>query len=160
MTLFAPYLLPTALMLAGAVSNSQQTPARPAATRMPMTGLAPAKLIPNLCLLKYRISTSSTECQQFFDQGLGYLYSYVWMEAARSFETATRHDPECAMAWWGLSRAIESWGKGQHAPALVKAKELLGKTSHRESLLIKARLAEKGMLEGVGPEVRKKEAAK
>jgi tetratricopeptide (TPR) repeat protein len=82
------------------------------------------------------------------------------MEAARSFETATKHDPNCAIAWWGLSRAIERWGRGQHGAALTKAKELLPKASHREALLIKARLAEKGMIDGVTPENRKKEAAK
>ena len=31
----------------------------------------------------------------------------VWIEAARSFETAAKYDPECAMAWWGLSRALD-----------------------------------------------------
>ena len=159
MTLFASYLLPTALMLAGAVSNPQQTPARAAAAKMPMTGLAPAKLIPNLCLLKYRISTSSTECQQFFDQGLGYLYSYVWMEAARSFETAARHDPECAMAWWGLSRALERWGKGNHTQALKKADGLRDHASHREQQLILPRMQEKGMAPGVGSQEARKKAA-
>lgn len=74
---------------------------------MPYTKLAPSKVVPDLCVVHYRITTTSPECQEHFDQGLGYLYSYVWMEAARSFETATRHDPECAMAWWGLSRALE-----------------------------------------------------
>src|SRR5436190_22595486 len=44
------------------------------------TKLMPAKLIPNLCVVKYRVSTASPECQAFFDQGLGYFYSYVWME--------------------------------------------------------------------------------
>src|SRR5262245_43105141 len=59
--------------------------ARPGPARLPLCGLAPAKLVPDLCLVRYRISTSSPECQAFFDQGLGYYYSYVWMEAARSF---------------------------------------------------------------------------
>ena len=75
--------------------------------KLPLCGLPPARIIPDLCLLHYRISTSSPQCQAYFDQGLGYLYSYVWMEAARSFETAARYDADCAMAWWGLSRALE-----------------------------------------------------
>ncbi len=127
---------------------------------LPVTKLAPAKLIPNLCLLKYQVTTESPECQEFFDQGLGYFYSYVWMEAARSFEMATKYDPNCAMAWWGLSRAIEKWGKGQHTVALKKAQELLAHASHREQLLINARLKEKGMSAGVTPANRKKEAIK
>src|SRR6185436_14722800 len=96
----------------------------------------------------------------FFDQGLGYFYSYVWMEAARSFETALKHDPDCAMAWLGLNRAMEKWPRPQHTEALKKAKELLPKASHRETLLINARLAEKGMIDGVKPENRKKDAVK
>src|SRR5580704_15156416 len=79
----------------------------PATQTLPITGLAPAKLVPDLCGVKYQVTTTSPECQAFFDQGLGYFYSYVWMEASRSFETASRHDPDCALAWWGLSRALE-----------------------------------------------------
>src|SRR5260370_20155387 len=74
--------------------------------KLPLCGLAPAKLVPNLCSVKYRVSTASPECQAFFDQGLGYLYSYVWMEAVRSFETATQKDPECALARAGVSRSL------------------------------------------------------
>lgn len=128
--------------------------------KLALTKLGPSKLIPGLCLVKYPVTTRSPECQAFFDQGLGYYYSYVWIEAARSFETATRFDPDCAMAWWGLSKSIEKWGKGQQAEALKKAKELLPKASHRETLLINSRLAEKGMLDNIKPENRKKEAAK
>src|SRR5437868_3292373 len=128
--------------------------------KMPMSKLVPAKLFPPLGAIKYRVTTASPECQEYFDQGLNYFYSYVYMEAARSFETAIRHDPDCAMAYWALSRALQHWARAPFAPPLTKAKDLLPKASHRESLLIKARLAEKGMLEGVAPESRKKEAAK
>jgi tetratricopeptide (TPR) repeat protein len=111
---------------------------------LPITKLAPAKIIPNLCLLKYRISTRSPECQAHFDQGLGYFYSYVWMEAARSFETAAKLDPDCAMAWWGLSRAMEEWRGNANEP-LKKAQALLPKCSERERRLITARLQQKGL---------------
>ncbi|MBM4070221.1 MAG: hypothetical protein FJ271_14895 [Planctomycetes bacterium] len=125
---------------------------------LPMTKLKPAKLMPHLCLLRYRVGTTSPECQAFFDQGLGFFYSYAWMEAARAFETATQHDAGCAMAWCALSKAIERWGRGQQGPALKKAQDLLPSVSHREHLLIKARLEEKGMWPGVGPDARKKAA--
>lgn len=142
----------------GAKTPEAKGPVDP--NRLPMTKLMPAKIMPNLCLVKYPVTTSSPECQAFFDQGLGFFYSYVWMEAARSFETAAKHDPNCALAWWGLSRAIEKWGKGQHTEALKKAQELLPKASHREQLLITARLKEKGIWPNVKPEDRKKEAIK
>jgi tetratricopeptide (TPR) repeat protein len=128
--------------------------------KLPHTKLMPSKLAPNLCLVKYRVSTASPECQAFFDQGLGYYYSYVWMEAARSFETATKHDPNCALAWWGLSKACEKWGRAAYAPPLKKAQELMPLANEREQRLIKARLQEKGLIEGIKVEDRRKEAAK
>lgn len=131
----------------------------PADAKLPMCGLAPAKLFPDLCLVKYRVSTSSPECQAFFDQGLGYYYSYVWMEAARSFETATRHDPNCALAWWGLSRALEAWHKGDATKALLKTNELKDHASHREQQLILARMQEKGQAPGVGDQEGRRKAA-
>jgi hypothetical protein len=68
------------------------------------------------------------------------------MEAARSFETATRCDPDCAMAWWGLSRALEKWGKGKSDEALKKAQALMAKAGPAEQMLIKARLEDKGIV--------------
>jgi tetratricopeptide (TPR) repeat protein len=139
-------------------SSASAAPA-PSTDKLPMTGLAPSKLIPNLCLVKYRVTTTSSECQAFFDQGLGYFYSYVWMEAARSFETAARHDPNCPMAWWGLSRALERWGKGQPNKAMEKADALKDHASDREQMLILARMQEKGLAPNVGDSDARKRAA-
>src|SRR5438034_7079179 len=142
----APGLLAAALILAPVAVGPRlgaQPPADAAADKLPLTKLPPAKLRFNQCLLTYRVSTRSPECQAHFDQGLGYFYSYVWMEAARSFETATQRDPECAMAWWALSRALERWGKGDANKAMLKADELKAKASHREQQLILARMQER-----------------
>src|SRR5262245_39255097 len=49
------------------------------------------------------VTTESKEAQAFYDQGLNYLESYVWIEAARSFRQALRSDPNLAMAYLGLS---------------------------------------------------------
>jgi Tfp pilus assembly protein PilF len=127
--------------------------------KLPMTGLAPSKLVPDLCLVRYRVSTSSPECQAFFDQALGYFYSYVWMEAARSFETALQYDPECPLAWWGLSRALERWGKSNHTEALLKASKLQSRASYREQQLILASMQEKGHAPGVGDAEKRKQKA-
>lgn len=125
-------------------------PAKPAEKTMAMTKLAPAKLHLEQCLLRYRITTSSPRCQDYFDQALGYFYSYVWMEAARSFETAIEHDPKCPLAWWGLARALERWGRGDSTKALLKAWELREHCGAREQMLLKASMQEKGQLPGVG----------
>src|SRR5262245_30971238 len=129
--------------------------------KLPITSLAPAKIFPNLCLYRYRVSTDSLQCQAYVDQALGFYYSYVWMEAARSFETATKHDPNCAMAWWGLSRACEKWGRGDQSAALRKAKDLMPRADQREQKLILARLQEKGMTdEKLTPDQRTPSAIK
>jgi Tfp pilus assembly protein PilF len=149
------------LTVAAFSSLRAETPAAPPKmpAKLPMTGLAPAKRVPNLCLVRYSISTTSPECQEFFDQALGYFYSYVWMEAARSFETALQYDPECPLAWWGLSRSLERWGKKNHTEALLKADKLKERASDREQLLILARMQEKGQAPGVGDgENRKRKA--
>ncbi len=124
-------------------------PAKPVATTdfLAFSRLPPAKYQPGLCLLTYRVSTHSDECQKLFDQGLGYFYSYVWHEAARSFETATRLDPQCAMAWWGLARSLQQWGSrsGKANDALKKANELRQQASYSEKQLIEALAMERGI---------------
>ncbi|MEO7453324.1 MAG: tetratricopeptide repeat protein [Fimbriimonadales bacterium] len=45
------------------------------------------------------------KAKQFFDQGLNFMYAFNHGEAKRSFRAAARHDPNSAMAWWGLAMA-------------------------------------------------------
>ena len=134
-------------------------PAQPSDGKLLMCQLTPAKLLPKQCSLTYRISTDSAKCQEFFDQGMGFYYSYVWMEASRSFETACKHDPECALAWWALSRALERYSRPANEGTLKKAQALMPKASHREQLLIQARLEEKGLWPNVGNDEARKKAA-
>jgi tetratricopeptide (TPR) repeat protein len=49
------------------------------------------------------ISTSSTEAQEYFDQGLMWVHAFNHDEAIRSFLHAAALDPNCAMAWWGVA---------------------------------------------------------
>ncbi len=51
------------------------------------------------------ITTSSPAAQEWFDQGLQLLYGFNHDEAIRSFREAAKLDPQCAMAWWGVSYA-------------------------------------------------------
>ncbi len=149
-----------ALLLVLALALPAGAVAPPKANKMPLTKLAPAKLVLEQCLLRYRISTTSPTCQDYFDQALGYYYSYVWMEASRSFETAVQHDPNSPLAWWGLSRALERWGRSAEATkALLKAWELRAHASDREVYLIKASMQEKGQLPGVGDGEQRKQKA-
>ncbi len=51
------------------------------------------------------VSTDIAEAQLFFNQGIQLLYGFNHDEATRSFQAATEADPNCAMAWWGISYA-------------------------------------------------------
>lgn len=94
-----------------------------------------------------KVTTSSSDAQAFFDQGLNFLFAFNHDEAIRSFERAAQLDPGCAMASWGISlahgphinnpmlpddRAREAW------KALVRARELAPKASPVERDLIEA----------------------
>jgi tetratricopeptide (TPR) repeat protein len=52
-----------------------------------------------------QVTTSSADVQQYFNQGLAFLYAFNHDEAIRSFAHAAKLDPKCAMAWWGVALA-------------------------------------------------------
>jgi tetratricopeptide (TPR) repeat protein len=52
-----------------------------------------------------KITTSSPEAQLWFDRGLNWLFGFNHGEAIKCFQKAIGHDPECAMAHWGVSYA-------------------------------------------------------
>lgn len=51
------------------------------------------------------ITTTSKEVQAWFDRGLIWCYGYNHDEAVRCFKKAAKHDPNCAMAHWGIAYA-------------------------------------------------------
>ncbi len=62
-----------------------------------------APLFDGLGNLKYIITTSSAEAQQYFNQGLILSYAFNHAEAARSFYYASKLDSNCAMCYWGYA---------------------------------------------------------
>ncbi len=53
-----------------------------------------------------KVTTASDKAQQWFDQGLMWIYGYNHEEAIHCFEQALTHDAACAMAHWGIAYAI------------------------------------------------------
>lgn len=89
------------------------------------------------------VTTASKDAQAFYDQGLNYLESYVWIEASRSFHQALRLDPKLAMAYVGLSRVSSGLENAGAAKAfLEKAKGLVEGISEREQRRIQIREAQ------------------
>ena len=86
------------------------------------------------------VTTSSQEAQAFYNQGVAYLHSYVWIEAARSCNQALRFDPKLGLAYVCLSRAysgVEDQAAAQ--AALQSARSLASNLSEREQLRISLR---------------------
>jgi tetratricopeptide (TPR) repeat protein len=55
-----------------------------------------------------RVTTKSPQAQIWFDRGLLWYYGFNREESVRCFRRAAEHDPECAMAWWGMAAASGS----------------------------------------------------
>src|SRR5205085_12356856 len=72
------------LILACALSAAQH-PAPPGAS-------SPATLVSGLGDLHHPVSAGNAQAQQFFDQGLRYIYAFNHDEAARSFQRAAELD--------------------------------------------------------------------
>src|SRR5438045_1425816 len=94
-----------------------------------------------------KVTTTSDAAQQYFDQGLAFLYGFNHDEAIRSFEAAAASDPECSMAFWGIAAAngphINNPAVDEaHAKAawraLTKARALTTKATKVEQALIEA----------------------
>ncbi len=52
-----------------------------------------------------RVTTSSEQAQLWFNRGLIWTYGYNHDEAVACFHRAAEHDPDCAMAHWGVAYA-------------------------------------------------------
>lgn len=100
----------------------------------------PIGLKPGAGRLHQPVTTRSPEAQAYYDQGIAYLASYDWIDAARSFNQALRLDPRLAMAELGLARAFlgaeameDTNGHLTKAEALAAA----GEVSEKEAFWIR-----------------------
>lgn len=105
-------------------------------------------LLENLGTLHHPITTSSHEAQQYFDQGLRFLYAFNHEEAILAFEEAARLDPSAAMAYWGvalasgpnINAAVDKAAERRARDAVQKAR------AHR----VRATAAEQAYIDAVG----------
>jgi peroxiredoxin len=81
--------------------------------------------------VKFPISSKKTEAQTFFTQGVGQLHGFWYYEAERSFRQVAAIDPDCAMAYWGMSMANVNNEKRARA-FIKKAAPLKAKATPRE----------------------------
>jgi tetratricopeptide (TPR) repeat protein len=87
-----------------------------------------------------QVGTRSKDAQAFYDQGLAYLHSYVWLEAARSFNRALTLDSTLAIAHAMLSIAYTELNAPADArAALERATALAAQASEHDRRHIDAR---------------------
>jgi tetratricopeptide (TPR) repeat protein len=106
----------------------------------------PVTLVTGLGDLHHPVSTEIPQAQQFFDQGLRFIYAFNHDEAARSFQHAADLDPKLAMAYWGVAEAVgpnyndpADPGRYKHAhDAVQKAVDLSDAASTSDRAYIQA----------------------
>src|ERR1700740_2716466 len=67
---------------------------------------ASVRLISGLGDVHHPVSTKNKQAQQFFDQGMKFVYGFNHDEARRSFQRAAELDPKLAMAHWGVALTL------------------------------------------------------
>ncbi len=81
---------------------------------------APPMILERLGAHRRPVTTDSEQARRWFDQGLALMNGYNFDGAIASIMEATRHDPDFAMAWWGIGYAS---GPNQNNPAIVPPKD-------------------------------------
>jgi tetratricopeptide (TPR) repeat protein len=89
------------------------------------------------------VSTRNPQAQAYYDQGLAYLHSYMWVEAARSFHEALRLDSTLALADVGLSYAyVELNAPAEANAALDRARHLATGANEHDRRHVELRAAQ------------------
>ena len=110
-----------------------------------------------------KVTTTSPDAQLWFDRGLNWLFGFNHGEAIKCFQKALKHDPECAMAHWGVSYAAGPnynlpWHRydplGRQMALSASYDALRGALAHAE----KASTVEKAMIEALPARYPQREA--
>jgi len=85
----------------------------------------------------FPITTLHPEVQGWFDQAITLMHGFWWYEAERSLRWCVKLDPDCAMAYWGLSIATrENDDDERSAEFLERAVDLKDTVTEREQAYI------------------------
>ncbi|PSR55567.1 hypothetical protein AHMF7605_19680 [Adhaeribacter arboris] len=107
----------------------------------------PVSLTAGLGKHHHAVSTTNTQAQGLFNQGLTLVYGFNHPEAIRSFKRAAELDPQLAMAYWGIALAtgpnyneatIDSARQRAAYEAIQKATSLMVKAPAYEQAYIEA----------------------
>ena len=135
------WLAMAAALAQDAHAHAPQVPSPTSDARKPAEGLRTADVVLRLAqrpvVLRTGIgaahdpaASASPKAQAFFDQGLAYLHSFVWIEAARSFNQALRLDDQLSLAHLGLTMAYAELNAAPAARAALQRAQAAARTEH------------------------------
>jgi len=88
--------------------------------------------------IRFPISSKNQLVQKFVEQGIGQLHGFWFVEAERSFREATRLDPNCGIAYWGMSLANEELNPVRAKEFGIEAAKHKAGLTEREQMYIDA----------------------
>ena len=106
-----------ALVAAPALAQHDHGGAGEGAAELPESFSAPMPLYETaLGDHHHPISSDDEKAQAYFDQGFRLMYAFGKEDAVRSFREAWKHDPDCAICYWGEAWAWGSYLNGPMRP--------------------------------------------
>ena len=92
------------------------------------------------------ISSANSKAKAYFNQGFQLMYAFAKEDATRSFREAWKHDPNCAICYWGEAWSWGSYLNGPMRPfeaphayaAIEKAVARIGHADAKEKAYIEA----------------------
>ena len=146
------------ILMTGACSRhgAEMPAAAPAATPEAMPGMPHmpasladwahgAQLFDGLGNSHRPISSRSVEAQQYFDQGMRFMWAFNHDEASRSFARAAQADPGCGICLWGVALTV---GPNYNMPMMAEARARVAFDSLKQAhaLLSRASPVEKALI--------------
>jgi tetratricopeptide (TPR) repeat protein len=116
-------LLATAFPLTAAIAQTHDTHAAPAVPSTLKEWANGAQLFGGLGTFHRKITTRSKLAQQYFDQGMRFIWAFNHDEATRSFAKAAQIDPTCASCFWGVALTL---GPNYNMPMMNEARARVG----------------------------------
>jgi peroxiredoxin len=86
----------------------------------------------------FAVSSRDPLVQKFVEQGIGQLHGFWFVEAERSFRQAARLDPNCGIAYWGMSVANRELNPVRSRQFAAEAARHKAGLSERERMYIDA----------------------
>ncbi len=95
-----------------------------------------AYLMPGMSNIQFAASTENELTKKFINQGVAQLHGFWYYEAERSFRQAAVHDPDCAIAYWGMAQA-NTGNRERARDFIAEAVERIEGTTEREKMFIR-----------------------